>query len=135
MISSGNGVDKSFFTQCPEGYGNINLRVVVLQKPAKDDVLTVTPEESQADEPLIDVGKTPISSYLEEPKHGKYCAVFLVNGQRQHAWDNTFIQTHLEFKYLRNRMIVIVDLDGLKPEAIAQLMQGSRHQFFDGNVC
>ena len=40
----------------------------------------------------------------------------------------------LELKYLRNRMIVVVDCDGLKPEAIAHLMQGSRHQFFEGTV-
>jgi hypothetical protein len=60
--------------------------------------------------------------------------VFLINGQRQHAWDNQFIVRDLELKYLRNRMIVIVDCDGLKPEAIAHLMQGSRHQFFEGRV-
>jgi len=32
---------------------------------------------------------------------GKECIVFLVNGQRQEAWDNTFIQRELGFKYLR----------------------------------
>lgn len=60
--------------------------------------------------------------------------MFLINGQRQHAWDNQFIVRDLELKYLRNRMIVVVDCDGLKPEAIAHLMQGSRFQFFEGNV-
>ena len=60
--------------------------------------------------------------------------VFLINGQRQHAWDNQFIMRDLDLKYLRNRMIVVVDCDGLKPDAIAKLMQGSRFQFLEGSV-
>jgi hypothetical protein len=104
----------------------------VLQKSAKALPVTITPEEGGQEEPLVDTGSTPVSSYLEDPKRGQKCAVFLVNGQRQHGWDNAFIQRDLEFKYLRNRMMVIVDVDDLKPEAIAQLMQGSRHQFYEG---
>src|SRR6185437_5860223 len=50
------------------------------------------------------------------------------------TWDNQFIVRDLGLKYLRNRMIVVVDCDGLKPEAIADLMQGSRHQFYEGAV-
>jgi hypothetical protein len=60
--------------------------------------------------------------------------VFLINGQRQHAWDNQFIVRDLELKYLRNRMVVVIDCDGLKPDATAQLMQGSRNQFYEGQV-
>jgi hypothetical protein len=71
---------------------------------------------------------------LEDPKRGKECCVFLINGQRQDSWDNTFIVRELLLKYLRNRMLIIVDLDGLKPEAIAEIMQGSRQGFFQGKV-
>jgi hypothetical protein len=60
--------------------------------------------------------------------------VFLVNGQRQHAWDNAFIVHDLELKYLRNRMLIIVDVDGLKPHAVAKLMTGGRNQFYEGEV-
>ncbi len=115
-----------------EGYGHISVRVVVLQKLVKNLPVTVTPEGDGQEEPLVDTGKTPVSSYLEEPKRGRQCAVFLVYGQRQHGWDNAFIQQELEFKYLRNRMMVIVDVDELKNETIAKLMQGSRHQFYEG---
>ena len=86
------------------------------------------------DEVLPDTDKRPTATFLEEPKRGRQCCVFLINGQRQHAWDNQFIVRELEFKYLRSRMIVVVDCDGLKPDAIAHLMQGSRFQFFEGTV-
>ena len=128
-----NQIDKAFSTGLLENYGTISIRIIVLQKSAESPT-SLTPEESQTDEPIIDKGKTPVSSYLEDPKRGNKCVVFLVNGQRQHAWDNSFIQRDLEFKYLRNRMIVIVDVDGMQPEAIAELMQGSRNQFYEGKV-
>src|SRR5205807_1215110 len=35
--------------------------------------------------------KKPTDTYLEDNKRGKECCVFLINGQRQDAWDNTFI--------------------------------------------
>lgn len=131
-------LDKSLDTALGEGYGTITIRVVVLAKglagtPARassDDV----PTDATPDEMLPDTGKRPISTFLEEPKRGRQCCVFLINGQRQHAWDNHFVIRDLELKYLRNRMIVIVDCDGLKPEAMAELMQGSRHQFYEGKV-
>ena len=78
--------------------------------------------------------KRPVSTFLEEPKRGKQCCVFLINGQRQHAWDNQFIMRDLDLKYLRNRMLVVVDCDGLKPRAIAELMRGHRLQFYEGDV-
>src|SRR5437868_14123467 len=40
----------------------------------------------------------------------------------------------MELKYLRPRILVVGDCDGLKPEAIAELMQGSRNQFYEGHV-
>ena len=130
-------LDKSLEMDVAENFGSIGIRVVVLNNKSQSvstaeesEVLDLDPDE------IIDEGtpKRPIDGYLESPKRGKYCCVFLVNGQRQHAWDNTFIIRDLELKYLRNRMMVIVDIDGLLPESIAKLMQGSRHQFYDGEV-
>jgi hypothetical protein len=130
-------LDKSVGTTL-NGHGTISIRVVVLEKgmapsraPTSADE---APTDAEPDELLPDTDKRPTSTFLEEPKRGRQCCVFLINGQRQHAWDNQFIVRDLELKYLRNRMIVVVDCDGLKPETIAQLMQGSRHQFFEGNV-
>ncbi|MCI0540779.1 MAG: hypothetical protein L0Z50_36735 [Verrucomicrobiales bacterium] len=131
-------LDKSLDTALSEGHGTITIRVVVLAKTlspgsassAADDA----PVDAAPDEVLPDTDKRPISTFLEEPKRGRQCCVFLINGQRQHAWDNQFVVRDLELKYLRNRMIVVIDCDGLKPEAIAELMQGSRHQFYEGNV-
>jgi hypothetical protein len=131
-------LDKSLDTSLSEGHGTITIRVVVLAKtlaagsaPGAGDK---APMDAAPDEVLPDTDKRPISTFLEEPKRGRQCCVFLINGQRQHAWDNQFVVRDLELKYLRNRMIVIVDCDGLKPEAIAELMQGSRHQFYEGNI-
>lgn len=131
-------LDKSIDTALGEGYGTITIRVVVLQKglapapaPGAADEI---PVDATPDEALPDADKRPTSTFLEEPKRGRQVCVFLINGQRQHAWDNQFIVRDLELKYLRLRMLVIVDCDGLKPEAIADLMQGSRNQFYDGRV-
>ncbi len=131
-------LDKSVSSELAEGYGTITIRVVVLEKgiataPSLKDNIE-TPADAAPDELLPDTAKRPTATFLEEPRRGRQCCVFLVNGQRQHAWDNQFIARDLELKYLRNRMIVVVDCDGLKPEAIAQLMQGSRFQFFEGTV-
>jgi hypothetical protein len=131
-------LDKSLGAALNEGYGTITIRVVVLEKamaaaPAPN-AADETPVDAMPDEVLPDTDKRPISTFLEEPKRGRQCCVFLINGQRQHAWDNTFVVRDLELKYLRNRMIVVVDCDGLKPEAIAHLMQGSRFQFLEGTV-
>lgn len=129
---------KSLDTDVDAGYGTIIIRVVVLEKNmasapslAESDS---TPLDVAADEILPETDKRPISGFLEEPKRGRNVCVFLINGQRQHAWDNQFIVRDLDLKYLRNRMIVIVDCDGLRPEAIADLMQGSRAQFYEGKV-
>lgn len=131
-------LDKSVSSELAEGYGTITIRVVVLEKsmavaPALKDTIE-TPADAAPDELLPDTDKRPTATFLEEPKRGRQCCVFLINGQRQHAWDNQFIVRDLELKYLRNRMLAVVDCDGLKPEAIAQLMQGSRFQFLEGTV-
>lgn len=138
MNTTGAQLDKSLDTVFSEGYGTIAIRVVVLAKhnasaPALGSS-DVVPADAEPDELLPDTDKRPTSSFLEEPKRGRQCCVFLINGQRQHAWDNQFIMRDLELKYLRHRMIVIVDCDGLKPEAIAELMQGSRQGFLEGSI-
>lgn len=131
-------LDKVLNTSLNEGHGTITIRVVVLAKQAAAASIAGdaenTPTDAAPDEVLPDTDKRPFSTFLEEPKRGRQCCVFLINGQRQHAWDNQFLVRDLDLKYLRNRMLVIVDCDGLKPEAIAELMQGSRHQFYEGTV-
>lgn len=131
-------LDKVLDTSLNEGYGTITIRVVVLAKHAAAASAAGNAEDAPADaapdEVLPDKDKRPFATFLEEPKRGRQCCVFLINGQRQHAWDNQFVVRDLDLKYLRNRMLVIVDCDGLKPEAIAELMQGSRHQFYEGTV-
>ncbi len=131
-------LDKVLDTALNEGHGTITIRVVVLDKkmasaasPASADD---APVDTEPDEVLPETDKRPISTFMEEPKRGKQCCVFLINGQRQHAWDNQFIIRDLDLKYLRNRMIVVVDCDGLKPEATAELMRGHRLQFYEGTV-
>jgi hypothetical protein len=131
-------LDKSVSSELTEGYGTITIRVVVMGKglaPAKaPGDADASPADASPEEALPDTDKRPIATFLEEPKRGRQCCVFLINGQRQHAWDNQFIVRDLDFKYLRNRMLVVVDCDGLKPDAIARLMQGSRFQFLEGSV-
>lgn len=116
--------------------GTIGVRVVVL--PRKADAADIAdadePADLSPDEILTEVGPSPIASYLERPKTGKLCCVFLVNGQRQEGLDNTFIVQQLGFKYLRKRMMIMVDVDGLKPEFLGELMQGSRQHFYQGRV-
>lgn len=138
MPSTVARLDKSLSASLTEGHGTITIRVVVVDKAlaaaSAPDAPDTAPADAEADEALPDNDKRPVASFLEEPKRGRQCCVFLINGQRQHAWDNQFIVRDLEFKYLRNRTVVVVDCDGLKPEAVAELMQGSRHQFYEGTV-
>ena len=116
-------------------YGNMKIRVIVLRKKDDAEGDDDLPAEAIEDD-VPDLGKRPrpIDGFLEAPKRGKECCVFLINGQRQDAWDETFIVRDLGLKYLRQRMLVVVDLDELKPEAIAEIMQGSRQGFYQGNV-
>lgn len=123
-----------------EELGTISIRVVVLPKKKKDD-RNATKAHDQLDildrdegELLPETGSMPMSSYLEMGKGGKQCVVFLVNGQRQETLDNSFIIQDLKFKYLRNRMMIMVDVDGMSPEALGRLMQGSRQGFYRGDI-
>lgn len=130
-------LDKTLDTTLTEGHGNITIRVVVMAKPDTTGAAPSadeTPVDVGPDEVLPDKDKRANATFMEEPKRGKQCCVFLINGQRQHAWDNVFIQRDLDLKYLRNRMVVVVDCDGLKPRAISELMRGHRLQFYEGDV-
>lgn len=129
--------DVNLFGEIPTGeFGTVAVRVVVLHKKKDGKAQPEQPEllDLEEDEVLPETGKSPIGSYLETSKGGRECVVFLVNGQRQDALDNSFIIQDLGFKYLRNRMMIIVDVDGLTPEAIGRLMQGSRQGFYRGDV-
>jgi hypothetical protein len=129
-------LDKTLTLVVPDGYGTMSVRVVVLKKaegplpPGEADV----PADLGEDEALPTKDKKPTDNYLEDPKRGKECCVFLINGQRQDAWDNTFLVRDLGLKYLRNRTLLVVDLDGLKPEALFELMSGDRQGFCQGTV-
>lgn len=128
-------LDKQFEPQLDFQLGKIGIRVVVFAKrhggsaPVDDDV----PFDLQADEDFTS-GDSEVNSYLEFPKRGKMCCVFLINGQRHHGLDNSFIVNDLKMKYLRKRMIIVVDLDGLSPRAVAEIMQGSRAGLYEGQV-
>src|ERR1700729_586737 len=96
-------LDKSVSSDVSEGYGTITIRVVVVEKgnaaapaPGASDI----PEDATSDEVVFDRDKRPTATFLEEPKRGRQCCVFLINGQRQHAWDNQFIVRDLDMKYL-----------------------------------
>lgn len=117
--------------------GSISIRVFVLPpKPKKGSekevALPIDLEEGEAFT-LEQTSTSPLGSYLESNK-GKRCVVFLVNGQRQEFLDNSFIVQELGFKYLRARMMIAVDVDGLAPEAIGKMMQGSRQGFYKGHI-
>src|SRR6266508_409900 len=130
-------LDKTFASAISSDYGTMSIRVVVLKKRLEDVVPEDEPDipaDLGEDEVLSTSGKSPVTGYLEDPKRGRECCVFVINGQRQDAWDNAFIVRDLDKKYLRNRMLIVVDLDGLKPEAVADLMSGDRQGFFQGKV-
>src|SRR4051812_28953399 len=92
-------LDKTFQSDVGESYGEMKVRVVVLKKrPAPDDEESAAPEEND----FSDLGrktKKPTDPFLESPKQGRECCVFLINGQRQDAWDDTFIVRDLGLKY------------------------------------
>src|SRR5712691_9278930 len=101
-------LDKVLDTAMADGHGTITIRVVVLEKSMAPAAVPSSrdeaPVDAEPDEMLPEPDKRPISTFMEEPKRGKQCCVFLINGQRQHAWDNLFITRDLDLKYLRNRM-------------------------------
>jgi len=57
-----------------------------------------------------------------------------LNGQRHDQLDEWFVGRDLGFKYLKGHTMIVVPVDGLAPESIAQLLQSSRHGFYKGDV-
>lgn len=138
MAETALNAEPLLFDDLPvEDLGTISIRVFVL--PPKDkkgqEKQQALPLDAEVGEEFMleTQGATPVSSYLESSR-GKRCVVFLVNGQRQEFDDNTFIVQELGFRYLRSRMIIMIDVDGLAQEAIGRLMQGSRQGFYRGAV-
>ena len=134
-------LDQQLTSEVSDGYGTLSIRVVVVtpKQPAEDDEpeaanLANEFDDQDDDEPDDDSKGGPLSAYLEKKTYGKWCAVFLINGQRHDAWDNTFISRDLEFKFLRDRTMVIVDLDGLTESAMSEIMQGSRQGLYPSKV-
>jgi hypothetical protein len=128
-------LDKQFTPDLGYPLGKIGVRVVVFPK-RKDKTPSLdsdVPLDLQAEEDFS-TSDSEVNGYLEFPKRGKMCCVFLVNGQRHHGLDNTFIVNDLKMKYLRKRMIIAVDLDALSQRAIAEIMQGSRAGLYEGQV-
>jgi len=116
-----------------DSYGTVTIRVVVLPPPPPKKEGEVAAVVIDPDEPGIEAPGGPLDSYLERPR-GEGYVVFLVHGQRQDVVDESFVQHELGFKYLRNRAMIIIDVDGLAPEAIGELVQGSRQGFYKGAV-
>jgi hypothetical protein len=120
-----------------EDLGTISVRVFVLPpkpKKGKEKEAALPLDVEEGEEFMLDPkARTPVSSYLEGSR-GKRCVVYLVNGQRQEFDDNSFIVQELGFRYLRARMMIMIDVDGLAQEAIGRLMQGSRQGFYRGAV-
>jgi hypothetical protein len=138
MLETAAQASPLLFDDMPiQDLGTISIRVFVLPpKPKKgNEKQTALPlDVEDGEEFMLDLkGQSPVSGYLESAR-GKRCVVYLVNGQRQEVDDNTFIVQELGFRYLRSRMIIMIDVDGLAPEAIGRLMQGSRQGFYKGAV-
>jgi hypothetical protein len=129
---------KSWLSEVPASYWKMRIRVVVLNPKAsaspEENLEQLTSAELDDVGSLTETGRSPLDSYLERPTRGRQCVMFLVHGQRHEGWDNSFIVSDLGFKYLKNRTMVIVELDGLAPEAIAEVVQGSRQGLYKGNV-
>jgi len=139
-MSTSVELDKRFTTEAGDSYGTISIRVVVLKTKTKDDKAEVDEAAEVVDDidEEIDLitakAKTPLASYLEKQAYGKMCVVFLLSGQRHHALDKAYIAKDLGFKQLYDRMIIVVDLDGLSNHAQAEIIQGSRQGLFETKV-
>lgn len=129
-------LDQQLSSEVSEEYGTLAIRVVVVVPKASGEAVPEVPGEfdDEGDEPDDEEGTGPLAAYLEKKTYGKWCTVFLINGQRHDAWDNSFISRDLEFKFLRDRMMVMVDLDDLSESAMSEIMQGSRQGLYQGKV-
>lgn len=125
-------LDKEFISSEAD-LGRIGIRVVVFEKSTGSQEVDAVPIDLEEDEDFGE-GDSAVNSFLELPTRGKMCSVFIMNGQRHHGLDNSLIVTDLRMKYLRKRMIIVVDLDGLSPKATSKIIQGSRSGLFEGTV-
>ena len=114
--------------------GTIGIRVVVFRKKVAKTSTDQANEMADLEETEDFSNDTEVGTFLESPSKGKLCCVFLINGQRHHGVDNSMIVHELKMKYLRKRMIIVVDLDGLSQRATSEIMQGSRGSFYEGEV-
>ncbi len=118
-----------------ESLGTITIRFFVFPRKAKE---TAAPAEKEVldlrtDEDFgLEGGE--VNTYLESSKKGKWCIVFLLHGQRHHVLENSFIVHDLGKPYLRRRLFIIVELDGLSRKAKSKLIQGSRVGVYEGAV-
>jgi hypothetical protein len=104
-ISTAPVLEKSVITQLAPDRGTITMRVVVFKKKAKKDQ---DEKKAKAEESPIDIddeedfstGSSEVNTYLEQPKRGRMCIVFALNGQRHDGLDNSFIVNELKMKYL-----------------------------------
>lgn len=128
-------IDKQYAPALEQDLGTIGIRVVVFSKKQGGSTQSddEQPIDLESDEDFT-TNDSEVNSYLELPKRGKLCCVFLINGQRHDALDNSFVVNELKMKYLRKRMIIAIDLDGLSQRATAEIMQGSRSGFYRGQV-
>jgi hypothetical protein len=118
-----------------EPLGSITIRFFVFPRKAKDPAAPAAkePVDMQVDEDFgLDGGE--VNTYLEASKKGKWCIVLLLNGQRHHVMENSFIVNDLGKPYLRRRLFIIVELDGLSRKAKSTLIQGSRVGVYEGAV-
>src|SRR6266853_1673264 len=95
-------LDKQFSSEMEDDLGKIGIRVVVFHKKqkSKSDAVEDQPLDLEEAEDFS-TADSEVNSYLELPKRGKLCCVFLINGQRHHGLDNSFIVGQLRMKYLR----------------------------------
>lgn len=129
-------LEKTFTAQvAPTMWGTIDIRLVVVKPKLDDAPIDFQSSETDVDDdmPPLDDSKRPLESYLEK-KGGHGYVVFLVNGQRHDQLDEWFVGRDLGFKYLKARTMIVVQVDDLAPEAIAQLLQSSRQGFYKGDV-
>jgi hypothetical protein len=136
MHVAGVEIEKSLTAELvPAIWGTIDIRLVVVKaKPEEGPVDLQGSEEAIDDDlPPMEDTRRPLESYLEK-KGGHGYVAFLVNGQRHDQLDEWFVGRDLGFKYLKGRTMIVVEVDGLSPEAIAQLLQSSRQGFYKGDV-
>jgi hypothetical protein len=117
-----------------EDLGTLSIRVVVVPRKNASSAEPGEPIAGE-DDFVLSVGKSPVDNYLERHDgRGKGYVLFTLNGQRQDSLDQSFIARELEFRYLRNRTLVIIEMDGLSQVALDELLKGDRAGLFQGEM-